>query len=343
MEVLLKRLLDISGVSGYEKEVASLLEEEFKKRGMQVFYDHLGNLFAKKGKAKKKIMLCAHMDEVGLAVKHISPKGYLYFTKVGGIDERILLGQRVRIKTKEGKEILGVIGAKPPHLQKEEEKKQSPKLEELFIDAGFKDREDAEKAIEIGAPIVFASESGLLKEELCFGKAVDDRVGCYALIKIMEGLRKIKAQIYAVATTQEEVGLKGARTAAFKINPDLAIVLDTTTSQDTPQYKEGESPNWRLGQGVAINLMEAGGRGMIMAENLKEMVIDIAKSKGIKYQIGITEGGLTDAAIIQLMREGIPTIVLSVPTRYVHSANCLFDLRDLSATIELAKRIIERQ
>ncbi|MFH0827749.1 MAG: M42 family peptidase, partial [Candidatus Omnitrophota bacterium] len=195
MDPLLKKILDAAGVSGYEKEIAEIMKQELKKSCSDVIIDNFGNVIARKsplagarGKGRKKIMLAAHMDEVGFLVKHISKEGFINFIKVGGIDDRILLGQRVIIKTKKG-DIRGIIGAKPPHLLKDEEGKRIVKYEDMFIDIGCKDREAAQKKVEIADSIVFDADAGNLNGDLYYGKAIDNRVGCYALIKIMEKLK----------------------------------------------------------------------------------------------------------------------------------------------------------
>jgi len=284
-------------------------------------------------------MLAAHLDEIGLAVKHITKEGYLSFIKIGGIDDRILAGQRVVVSSKSGP-ILGIIGAKPPHLQKEEERKQPIKYEDMFIDIGCRNKEEAEKKINIADPVIFEPNSGILNGNLYYGKAVDDRVGCFVLLKVMEKI-KVNAEVYAVATAQEEVGLKGARTSSFKINPDFAIALDTTSAGDTPQTRERES-SLKLGGGVAITTIEASGRGFIIKPKVKEMFIEIAKENKIKYQIDVLEGGMTDGAMIYMNREGVLTGVLSIPTRYVHSPSGVFSIEDVNAAIELTVKAVER-
>ncbi|MCX5708078.1 MAG: M42 family metallopeptidase [Candidatus Omnitrophica bacterium] len=339
MDQLLKKILDASGISGYEKEITGIMKAELKKSCSEVIIDNFGNVIARKGKGKKKIMIAAHMDEVGFLVKHISKEGFIYFIKVGGIDDRILLGQRVVIKSKKG-DIQGIIGAKPPHLMKDDESKRTVKYEDMFIDIGCKSREEAAKKVEIADPIVFDADAGILNGDLCYGKAIDNRVGCYAMIKIMEKL-KVPAEVYAVATVQEEVGLKGARTSSFKINPDFAIAIDTTVAGDTPGIKETES-NLKLGSGVAITIIEASGRGVIVNEKVKELFIETAKKNNVRYQIDVIEGGMTDGAIIYMNREGIHTGVLSIPTRYIHSSTGVFNLNDLDSAVDLAIRIIEK-
>ena len=339
MDPLLKRIIEAAGISGYEKEIAHIMCNELKKSCDEVKVDSFGNVIARKGRGKKKIMLAAHMDEIGFMVKHITKEGYIYFIKVGGIDDRVLPAQRVIIKAKKG-DCVGVIGTKPPHLQKEEDKKQPLKYEDMFIDIGCSSIEEAKKKVEIGDVAIFEPNSGVLNGKLYYGKAVDDRIGCYALIKIMEKL-KVDAEIYAVATGQEEVGLKGARTAAFNVSPDYAIVIDTTIAGDTPLITERES-SLKLGEGVAITIIEASGRGVIVNEKIKDLLIDTAKKNKIKYQVDVIDGGVTDGAMIYMNKEGVPTGVLSIPTRYIHSPTGVFHIDDLDSAAKLTIKAIEQ-
>jgi len=284
-------------------------------------------------------MLAAHMDEIGLIVKFITKEGYLNFIKVGGIDDRVLLGQKVIVKGKDA-DVRGIIGCKPPHLQRDEERKQTVKYEDMFIDIGARSKEDAQKRVAVADAVIFDAGCGQLHGNLYYGKAIDNRIGCYALIKIMEKLR-LPAQVFAVATVQEEVGLKGARTASFKIAPDFAIAIDTTVAGDTPGIKETES-SLKLGNGVAITVLEAAGRGVIVSQQVRSLFVDVAKKNKIKYQLDVIEGGMTDGAVIYMNREGIPTGVLSIPTRYVHAPVSVFDMEDVNSTIELTRAVLER-
>ena len=342
MDALLKRMIEASGIPGYESEIAKIMQGEFKKSCDEVSIDDFGNVIARKGKGKKRIMIAAHMDEVGFMVKHITKEGYINFIKVGGIDDRVLPAQRVIVKSKKG-DIVGVIGTKPPHLQKDEERKQPLKYEDMFIDVGCKNKEEAEKKVEIGDVVVFEPNSGILNGKLYYGKAIDDRIGCFALVRIMEKLRTAAggAEIYAVATGQEEVGLKGARTSAFRIDPDFAIAVDTTIAGDTPQITERES-SLKLGGGVAITIIEASGRGVIVNEKIKDLLINTAKANKIKYQIDVIEGGMTDGAMIYMNREGVPTGVLSIPTRYIHSPTGVFNIDDVNSAVELTVKAVQR-
>lgn len=338
MDELLKKIINAAGIPGYEGEIAKIMHDELKKICPDTYIDNFGNVIARKGKGKKRIMLAAHMDEVGLVVKHISKEGFLSFIKVGGIDDRILLSQRVVIKAKR-RDVTGIIGSKPPHLVKEEQRKQPVKYEDMFIDIGSKSKEEAEKKVEVGDAVIFEPNAGILNEKLYYGKAIDDRIGCFALIRIMKEI-KADAQVYAVATAQEEVGLKGARTSSFKINPDMAIAIDTAVAGDTPMIQEKES-SLKLGSGVAITLLEASGRGLIVSEKIKNLFIETAKKNKIKYQIDVIDGGMTDGAMIYMNREGIPTGVLSIPSRYIHSSSAVFHLDDLNAAIRLAIKAVE--
>jgi len=339
MDHLLKELLEAQGISGYEAEVSNIMHRELKKSCDEVTIDNFGNVIARKGKGPKKIMLAAHMDEIGFCIKHINNEGFLSFIKIGGIDYSILPGQRVVVKNKKHS-LTGIIGMRPPHLQKDEERKLPVKYDDMYIDIGCKNKQEAEAKVSIADPVIFEPNCGQFNEDLYYGKAVDNRVGCFAMLKIMQKIRS-KAQIYAVATVQEEVGLKGARTSSFKVNPDFAIALDTTIAGDSPLIKEKES-TLKLGNGVAITTIEASGRGFIVNAKVKDMFVDTAQKYKIPFQLDVLEGGMTDAAVIYMNREGILTGVLSIPARYVHSPTGVFSMKDLNSAVELAVKTIER-
>jgi endoglucanase len=338
MDEVLKKLLCAAGISGYEHEVAAIMKKELAKSCDEVSTDTFGNVIARKGKGGRKIMIAAHMDEVGFIIKHVTPGGYLHFVKVGGIDDRALPGQRVLIKSARG-DVHGIIGAKPPHIQKDEERNKPVKSEDMFIDIGASSREEALKRVEITDMAVFEPNAGRLDGNLYYGKSLDNRLGCYALLKMMERL-KIRAEVYAVATTQEEVGLKGARTSSFRVNPDFALVVDTTVAGDTPHIQEHQS-SIKLGAGVSIGTVEAGGRGFIVSSGIKELFIGSARANKIKYQLDVLEGGMTDAAIIYMNREGVLSGVLGIPTRYVHSASGVFSMDDVDAAVSLGVKALE--
>lgn len=334
MDSLLERLCRAHGISGFEGEVVDLMKRELSKSSDDVEVDSFGNIVARKGKGRKRIMLAAHTDEVGLMVKHISKEGFLNFVKIGGVDDQILLSQRVSIKTKKGY-VAGVIGSKPIHLKKDEEKKKLVKYDEMFIDIGADDEKEAKKMVEVGDPVCFEPNFGKLTVNRYYGKALDNRLGCYALLKIMEKIPKnVDATLYAVGTAQEDVGLKGAKVSAFRLEPDYAIAIDTTTAGGTPGIKDIES-DLKIGKGPAVTITEAAGRGLISHSRIRNMLVEAARKNKIPYQIDVIEGGMTDAAAIYLTRGGVPTGCVSIPTRYIHCTSGVFDRRDIENTVKL--------
>lgn len=342
MDKLLKDLLMSDGISGYEENVGAIMKEALSKTCTGVETDNFGNVIGKKGSGDKKIMIAAHMDEIGMVVKHINEKGFIYFIKVGGINDSILPGKTVRIINKKGEHITGIIGTKPPHLMTEEERKVPLKFDNMFIDIGLSSKEEVSKVIEIGDQIIFEPNAGILHGDFYYGKAADNRIGCYAMAKIMEKLpENIGAEIYACATAQEEVGLKGGKTASFKLNPDFALIIDTTVAGDMPGI-EPKVSDLKLGKGIAITMIEASGRGTIVPHKVRKMMIDAAKENNIDHQIDIIDGGMTDGALVYTNREGILTGILSVPTRYIHAPSSVFNIKDVEAAIELGIKTIEK-
>ncbi len=339
MDKLLKELLMSPGISGYEESVAKIMEREFKKSCDSVKIDNFGNVTAKKGKGTKKIMIAAHMDEIGLAVKYVNNEGFIYFIKIGGIADMVLPGQRVIIKNQKG-DVCGIIGTKPPHLQSPEEKKQVITHDNMFIDIGSSSKEETLKRVEIGDEIIFEPNAGILNGDIYYGKAVDNRAGCYAMLKIMEKL-SVDSEVYAVATAQEEVGLKGAKTSSFCVNPDFALIIDTTIAGDVPGIEDKVS-SLKLGHGIAITMIEASGRGTIVNNKIRKLMINTAKANNIKYQIDIIDGGVTDGSVIHTNREGILTGILSIPTRYLHASSSVFNIKDLESAVELAVKVLEK-
>jgi len=334
---LLKKLSETPGVSGFETEIREVIKKEISKYADKITEDTLGNLIAlKKGSAKnrKKIALVAHMDEVGLVVKRIN-KGFIEFSKIGGIDDKILLSERVIIKGE--KEIEGVIGSKPVHLQKEEERKKIIKYDEMYIDVGMTGKEKLN--IEKGTPISFKSEFKQLQKNTFIGKALDNRLGVYCLIDILKRIKNPN-DIYFIFSSQEEVGLKGARTAVYSIEPDLAIVIDTSIAGDVPSVSEKES-EIKLGKGVTISLIECEGQGAILPENLKKFILNLAKKNKIKYQLELVDGGMTDTAITQITKKGILSCSLNIPIRNIHTPHSIFHAEDLKETIKLAELIVK--
>jgi len=344
MEKLLNDLLICDGVSGYEENVAKIMAESLRKVCNNTEIDNFGNVIGKLGEGKKKLMLVAHMDEIGMVVKYVSEKGFIYFIKVGGLNDSILPGKIVKIINKNGEHVTGIIGTKPPHLMNIEESKNLIKYDTMFIDIGLHSKDEVLKVIDIGDQIAFESSAGILNENIYYGKAADNRIGCYAMLKVMEILAKSKdldAEIYACATVQEEVGLKGGKTSSFNVNPDFALVIDTTITGDVPGIEEKVS-TIKLGKGVAITIIEASGRGTIVSQKVRKLMLDTARENMIPHQIDVINGGVTDGATIQISRKGILTGILSIPTRYIHAPTSVFNIKDVNSAVDLAVKTISK-
>ncbi|MEM4035350.1 MAG: M42 family metallopeptidase [Fervidicoccaceae archaeon] len=339
----LKRLSEIGGPSGYEDEVREAIVELLKDHADELYVDALGNVVAiKRGTGKRRLMLAAHMDEIGLMVRHIDDNGFIFFSPIGGWNERILPGTRVKVRTLDGRWIPGVVGSKPPHLMKEEERKQVVEIEKLYIDVGARSRSDAESlGIAKGSIVVVDAPVERLAGTRVTGKAFDDRAGLVVLARVFREIEPREVDVVAVATVQEEVGLKGARTSAFWVEPHVALAVDVTAANDLPGV-EPQDAVAKLGQGPAIKIMDGrAGSGLISNPKLVELLRKTAKERGIPHQPEVLPGGTTDATAIQLNREGVPATTVSIPTRYIHSPVEVLDLEDLVNAIELVKAFYE--
>ena len=332
---LMKELCSTPGVSGFEDKIADIIERELKDSVNSIEKDGMGNIIAtKKGENKKAptIMLASHMDEIGLMVKYIDDNGFIKFSKIGGINDQMLMNQTVVIHSENG-DYVGVIGSKPPHVTKPEERNKVVPYDDMFIDIGAKDKEDAESMVSIGDSISFKAWFEEFPNDLIMGKALDNRVGCYVMIEVLKRINT-RATVYGIGTVQEEVGLKGARTSAFKLKPDMALALDVTLSGDHPGVKKEEAPAV-IGKGPALILADASGRGIITSKLIKEMIIKVGDENELDYQLEVSDGGTTDGAVIQLTGEGISTGVISVPTRYIHTTVSVCSKKDIETTINL--------
>jgi len=336
----LEKLSNANGVTGREGEVRELMKKYLKPYVDETREDKLGNLitFKKGNKDAPTVMLAAHMDEVGLMIKNIKKKGFLQFVKVGGIDDRILLAQKVIVHTDKGP-LTGVTGSKPVHIQTEEEQKKVVDADRLFIDVGAKDKEEAEKmGVQVGDVVSFDTKFVRISENVVLGKALDDRVGCAMMVETLRRLQKVDCNVYAVGTIQEEVGLRGATIAAFQVAPDVCIVLETTVAGGMPGVEEGKAPA-KMGEGPVVTVADA---GLIAHPKVLRLLIDSAKENKIPYQLETGIRGSTDAARISLSREGVPSGVISVATRYIHSPAAILNLDDAEKTVKLAVAAIEK-
>jgi endoglucanase len=336
---ILEKLSNACGVAGREDEVREMMKSLLKPHADEVRQDKLGNVIAiKKGKKKApRIMLAAHMDEIGLIVKNITKDGFLQFAKLGGIDDRILIAQRVVVHTVKGRRA-GIIGSRPPHIMKDEEKKKIVQADNLFIDIGAGSREDAHKmGAKVGDVISFDTQFAKISPDLMIGKAFDDRVGCCLLVEVMKQLKDVESTIYGVGTVQEEVGLRGACVSAFQIYPDVALAFDVTVAGDVPGVKEVEAPV-KMKKGPVIGVMDA---GLITHPKVLSLLVESAEKAKVPYQLETGLAGSTDAARIALTREGVPCGVLSIPTRYIHSPSSMLSLSDVNKAAALAVVSIE--
>jgi endoglucanase len=336
----LEKLSNTCGVAGREEEVRSLMKKFLKPYVDEVKEDKLGNVIGiKKGKKNApKVMLAAHMDEIGLLVKMISKEGFIQFAKIGGIDDRILLAQKVIVYTEKGP-LYGIIGSKPPHIQKEEERKKVLTYDELFIDIGAENQEQAKKmGVKIGDPVGFDTKFAKVGKNIVIGKAFDDRVGCAVMVEAMKHLEKTDCAIYAVGTVQEEVGLRGATTAAFGIYPEVGIALDVTIAGDTLGVREFEAPI-KMRKGPSLTVADY---GLITHPKVLRLLVDAAEENKIPYQLETGLPGSTDAARISLTREGVPSGVISIPTRYIHGPASLLSLEDTENTVKLTVAAISK-
>jgi putative aminopeptidase FrvX len=334
--MILEALSNAFGPSGCEDEVRQVVVDAIDGKVDEFRVDHLGNVIAfQKGTANTgfKVMVSAHMDEVGLMITHADERGLLHFTKVGGIDDRVLPAKVVRVG---GKKIPGVISMKPVHLLKQSERGQVVSYDQMAIDIGTSTKAEAERLVNKGDyaafDVAFEELGSVLK-----GKAFDDRAGCAVLIALIEN-GPYPFDFYPVFTTMEEVGLRGARVAAFSVMPDAAFALEGTICDDGPKEQD-ISPTTQVGKGPAISPMD---RSVIADRRLLKLLIETAEAEGIPYQFKQPGKGGTDAGAIHLAKTGVPSVPVSVPSRYIHSPVCILGKSDLENTIRLMTAALKR-
>ena len=334
---LLRRLSETPGVSGREEQVRAIVVEQLKPLVDELSVDALGNVIAiKRGSSDRKVMLAAHMDEIGFMARYIDERGFVRIQPLGGFDPRTLVAQRVVVHTGGGERLRGVLtpATKPIHLLGDE-RPGAPKLEEFYVDLGLPG-ERVQELVSLGDSITMDRTFEQVGENV-IGKAMDDRTGVFTMIEALRQLGKHHATVIAVATVQEEVGLRGATTSAFAVQPDVAIAIDTTLAVDTPGMPDTEAVT-RLGEGVAIKVFDS---SFIPNFKLVGHLREVAERHAIRHQMEVLPRGGTDAGAMQRARGGAAAITISIPSRYVHTVNEMISVADLDAAAKLLARYLE--
>lgn len=338
----LTRLLDAPGPSGFEARAARVWREEAETIADEVSADVSGNSVATLNPSgSPRVMLAGHIDEIGLMITHIDDDGYLYFEGIGGWDPQVLVGQRIKLLTREG-DVVGVIGKKPIHLIKNEERDKASKIKELWIDIGAGDGDAArERGVRVGDPGVIDSRILELDDDRIASRAIDNRIGAFVVLEALRLLAEdpSEARVSAVATTQEEIGYSGggARTSAFSLEPEVALVVDVTFATDAPGVEKKELGDHKLGGGPVLS------RGSAAHPTVFDRLVEAADDEGIPYTIAAqARYTATDADAIYLSRAGVPTGLISVPNRYMHSPNEVVSRHDLEHAARLIAAFVRR-
>jgi putative aminopeptidase FrvX len=332
---LLKRLSETPGIAGREEEIRVIVREVLAGHVDDIKVDRLGNVVAHKKGSGPKVIVAGHMDEIGFFVSHVDEEtGFLRIQPVGGFDPRTLIAHRVAVHARGGVRY-GLIGTKPVHILTDEERKKVPELKDLFVDIGLPGKE-AKEQVRVGDPVTLV-QTFVDLGNIVTGKALDDRLGVYVGIEAVKRIKEHKADIYFVATVQEEVGLRGARASGFAVGPDIGVALDTTIACDIPGVSAHEQIT-RLGRGVAIKVKDS---ASISHPALVQFLMNLAEERKIPYQLEILPRGGTDAGAIQAGREGVAVVTLSIPTRYVHTVVEAAHKDDIEAAINLLVAFLE--
>jgi endoglucanase len=322
---LVRKLSDAFGVSGNEEEIRAVITEEIKDKVDDIYTDTLGNLIAVKKGTGRKIMLDAHMDEIGVMATFIDDNGFIRFSNLGWVYQYFALGQKVRFKN-------GTIGS--VFYEEKLDDMKNLKLSRMYIDIGAKSREEAEKKVRIGDTACFVGDA-VQTGDMIISKALDNRSGCAVLIKVIQNLPETDNELYFVFTVQEELGLRGARTAAYQIQPDIAIAIDVTDTGDTP---ECHPMAVKCGAGPAIKIKDS---SLICHPEVKRLLEDAAKEIGIPYQYEVLESGGTDVGAIHTAVGGVPSGAVSIPCRYIHSPVETASLSDMENAVKLLVQAVK--
>ncbi len=335
----LKKLINAASPSGSEEETSLIWKEEVGKSVEKVKSDIHGNSIAILNEEKTpKVMIAAHVDEIGFMVKYIDKEGFIYFSAVGGVDSRLVSGQRVRIKTKNGN-VLGVIGKKPIHLLEPEERKKVDKISDLWIDIGAENENETKSKVDIGDVAVIDVGFNVLCSDRIVGRGLDDKAGAFVVAEVLKLLstENFDACLSGVATVQEEIGLRGAKTSAYGISPDIGIAIDVAFATDFPTMDKKKTGDIKIGAGPVI------ARGPNINSKIFDLLVCVAREQDIPYQIeAIPRPTGTDANVIQLTKTGVATGLVGIPLRYMHTPVEVVSLKDLENTIKLVKQFILR-
>ncbi|MBB5174270.1 M42 family metallopeptidase [Texcoconibacillus texcoconensis] len=338
---LMRKLTETEGLPGFEDRIYNVMDQEIKNHTNDLVHDHLGSITGKVGNGASKVLLAGHLDEVGFIVSQITEKGFLKIKPLGGWWPHVMLAQRVKVLTDSG-DLTGVIGAKPPHLLETDERKKVLDIDDMFIDIGATSREEAKSyGVNVGNPVAtICPFEPLPNEKMLLARTWDNRAGCYVALKVLERLKsaQLPNTLYAGATVQEEVGLRGAQTLAETILPDIAFATDVGVATDTPGINKGKAGDIQLGKGPILGFLD---RSMIPHRKLRDFVVNTAEQKDIPYQIELMTGGATDGGRLHLAGSGVPTMVVSVPSRYIHSHVSVIHEDDIENAVELLCAVIQ--
>ena len=334
----LKSILSSPSPSGYEQPAQKVWREYVEKYADVTTDSHGNTTGVVNPKGKPRLMFAGHSDEIGFMVIYTDDNGFLYFGPIGGFDETIIPGRRVLIHTADGP-IPGVIGKTPIHLIKRDERKKAAQIEDMWIDIGAKDKKQAESLVSIGDPVTYAYDFMELKTGLAVARAFDDRIGSFVVAETLRELARsktLKASVHSVSTVQEELGLRGARTGAYGVDPQVGIATDVTFATDQPGVEKKKVGDIKLGGGPVI------ARGPNINPRVFDLLVDTAKKKKIPYQVeGIPHATGTDANAIQITRAGVAAGLVSIPVRYMHTPVETLDLRDAEYAIKLMAAFAE--
>jgi len=338
----LKELVEAPSPSGFEQPAQRVLRKHLDGCVDELRTDVMGNLIGRIDAEKKsatRVMLAGHCDEIGFMIKYIDDNGYLNFAPIGGVDAHLVPGQRVNVHGAEGP-IRGVVGKKPIHLMEPKERETVVKFKDQYIDIGAADRESAEKLVAIGDPITFANGLERLQGDRVTSRAFDDKMGAWIVARVLQEVKragKCPVELYGVSTVQEEIGLRGATTSAFGIDPHVGIAIDVGFATDSPGIDKREIGDHKVGSGPVI------ARGANINPVLFDLLIETAKEEKIPYQVdGAARATGTDANVIQLARAGVAAALISVPLRYMHSPSEVLALGDLNATVRLLTAVMKK-